>query len=33
VLEEERRTDLSLYPDRYDHVDTFIDARAHTVAK
>src|SRR4029077_14531145 len=27
VLEEERRTDLSLYPDRYDHIEAIIDAR------
>jgi phage terminase large subunit len=33
VLEDERKTDLSLYPDRYDHIDAIIDARAEAVAK
>jgi phage terminase large subunit len=33
VLEDERRLDLSLYPDRYDHIDAIIDARAEAVAK
>ncbi|PAY04549.1 hypothetical protein CK489_35575 [Bradyrhizobium sp. UFLA03-84] len=32
VLEEERRTDLSLYPDRYNHIEAIIDARAQAVA-
>ena len=33
VLEEERRLDLSLYPDRYNHIEAVIDRRAGTVAK
>jgi phage terminase large subunit len=33
VLEDERRLDLSRYPDRYDHIDAIIDARAEAVAK
>ena len=33
VLEEERRTDLSLYPDRYDHIEAIIDARVERVAE
>jgi phage terminase large subunit len=33
VLEEERRLDLSLYPDRYQHIDTIISARVDAVAK
>jgi phage terminase large subunit len=33
VLEDERKTDLSLYPDRYDHIDAIIDARAEAVAR
>jgi phage terminase large subunit len=33
VLEDERKTDLSLYPDRYDHIDAIIDARMQAVAK
>ena len=33
VLEDERRLELSLYPDRYDHIDAIIDARAEAVAK
>jgi phage terminase large subunit len=33
VLEDERRLDLSQYPDRYDHVDAIVDARAEAVAK
>jgi phage terminase large subunit len=33
VLEDERRLDLSLYPDRYDHIEAIIDARAEAVAK
>jgi hypothetical protein len=33
VLEEERKTDLSRYPDRYDHIDTIVDARAEAIAR
>jgi hypothetical protein len=33
VLEEERKTDLSRYPDRYDHIDAIVDARADAVAR
>jgi hypothetical protein len=33
VLEDERRLELSLYPDRYDHIEAIIDARATAVAK
>jgi PBSX family phage terminase large subunit len=33
VLEEERKTDLSRYPDRYDHIDAIVDARAEAVAR
>jgi phage terminase large subunit len=33
VLEDERRLDLSLYPDRYDHVEAIIDSRAKAVAR
>ena len=33
MLEEERQLDLSLYPDRYDHIDAIIDARVQAVAK
>lgn len=33
VLEDERRLDQSLYPDRYDHIDAIIDAKAEAVAK
>ena len=33
VLEDERKTDLSLYPDRYAHIDAIIDARAEVVAR
>ena len=33
VLEDERRTDLSLYPDRYDHIEAIIDARVERVAE
>jgi phage terminase large subunit len=32
VLEEERQLDLSLYPDRYDHIEAVIDARVKVVA-
>jgi len=33
VLEDERKTDLSLYPERYEHIDAIVDARAEAVAK
>jgi phage terminase large subunit len=33
VLDGERRTDLTLYPDRYAHIDAIIDAKARAVAK
>ena len=33
VFEEERHTDLSLYPDRYDHIEAIIDARVERVAE
>ena|ERR1700756_3202431 len=33
VLEEERQLDLALYPDRYEHIDTIIEARVAAVAK
>jgi phage terminase large subunit len=33
VLEEERRLDLALYPDRYDHIEAIIDAKAEAVAR
>ncbi len=33
VLEDERSLDLSRYPDRYDHIEAIVDARADAVAK
>ena len=33
VLEDERKTDLALYPDRYQHIDAIIDAKGKAVAK
>jgi hypothetical protein len=33
VQELERKTDLSRYPDRYDHIDAIVDAKAEAVAR
>jgi phage terminase large subunit len=33
VLEDERKLDLQHFPERYDHIDAIVDARAEIVAK
>ena len=33
VLEDERKLDLAHFPERYDHIDAMVDARAEAVAK